>query len=137
MYERILPQMWMQLEKPIRLQIVKDFDIPRTGITEIRDQEVISDGYSVNDLSTITLEKMTSYIGSEETFPRAWEITCSKAKSIVYPANTLNPVEVFPMADEPKEEPIIIMAETEADTIEQAKVIIETKTTQHGTKKSK
>lgn len=118
MYNNVPPQLWMQLEKAIRSHLVSVFNIPRTGITEVRDDTVIADGYSVEDLKAISLAKMTEYIGSEETFPRAWEITCSKAKGEVYPPiNIPAPIQ---MADEPKEEPII-----------------ETNTKTHGTKKSK
>ena len=79
--------------------------IPRTGITEIFNEEIRQDGYCIDDLRVITLSKMTEYIGSEETFPRAWEITCSKAKSEVYPPINLPVPEVIPVADEPKELP--------------------------------
>lgn len=104
MYNNIPPQLWMHLDRKIRMRLIEVFDIKKTGITEIRDQEIISDGYSVEDLKAITLEKMTEYIGSEETFPRAWEITCSKAKGEVYPPMNL-PIEVIPMADEPVDVP--------------------------------
>lgn len=108
MYSNVPPQLWMQLDPKIRAELVSVFNIPRTGITEIRDQTLISDGYSIEDLKVITLEKMNEYIGSnEETVARAWEITCSKAKSAVYPPFAVGLVpEPIPMADEPKEETI-------------------------------
>lgn len=106
MYNNVPPQLWMQLPKDVKHHLVGIFKIPRTGVTEIRDQDVIADGYSVEDLRAITLEKMIAYIGSEETFPRAWEITCSKANSELHPPieMTLPETNVIPMADEPKEE---------------------------------
>lgn len=85
MYNNVPPQLWMQLDSKVKDHLVSVFSIPRTGLREIRDQDVVQDGYSLEDLKAITLEKMTAFIGSEETFPRAWEITCSKAKSDVYP----------------------------------------------------
>jgi hypothetical protein len=103
MYNNIPVQLWMLLDKPIRLHLVTTFEIPMTGVREIIDDRVITDGHSNEDLKAISLEKMTTYIGSEETFPRAWEITCSKAKGEVYPPINL-PTQVIPMADEPKEE---------------------------------
>ena len=109
MYNNVPPQLWMLLDKKIREHLVTVFDIKKTGPTEIRDNLIIQDGYSVEDLKAISLEKMTAYIGSEETFPRAWEITCSKAKGEVYP-----PINISPMADEPRDvEPII---ETKVET---------------------
>jgi len=105
MYNNVPPQLWMQVDKEVRNVLVEHFDIKMTGVREIRDQEIISDGYSAQDLRAITLEKMVEYIGSEETFPRAWEITCSKAKGVLYPPISMN--EPIQMADEPKEEEII------------------------------
>ena len=124
MYNNIPSQLWMLLDKPIRTHHAAVFEIPMTGVREIIDDRVISDGYSNKDLESVTIEKMTAYIGSEETFPRAWEMTCEKAKNEVYPVVA---EEVFSMADEPKEAPITIMAETEAEAIEIAKEIINTK----------
>lgn len=98
MYNNIPSQLWMLLDKPVRAHLATVFEIPMTGVREIIDDRVISDGYSNTDLQSITLEKMIAYIGSEETFPRAWEMSCAKANS------ELNP-EVVPMADEPKETP--------------------------------
>ncbi len=85
MSDRIVPQQWMLQPRDIRLHLAKVFDIPRTGISEIRDQDVISDGHTIENLSAITLEKMCAYVGSEETFGRAWELTCAKAHSELHP----------------------------------------------------
>jgi len=106
MFNNVPPQLWMQLDAAIRAELVSTFSIKKTGITEIRDQTLISDGYSVEDLKAITLEKMNEYIGSnEESFSRAWEITCSKAKSIVYPPIAMEvPPTPIPLPDEPKPE---------------------------------
>lgn len=59
--------------------------IPRSGVSEVRDQTVISDGHTYEDLLAITHERMNEYIGSEETFARAWEITVAKAYSELHP----------------------------------------------------
>ena len=59
--------------------------IPRNGVSEVRDQEAISDGHSYDDLLKVSKERMIEYIGSEETFGRAWEITCSKAHTDLHP----------------------------------------------------
>lgn len=59
--------------------------IPRSGVSEIRDQEVVSDGHTYEDLLVITLDLMNRYIGSEETFARAWEVTIAKAFSELHP----------------------------------------------------
>jgi hypothetical protein len=85
MQDRLTPQQFMQQSKDIRLYLGQMWKIPRSGISEIRDQEVLSDGHTYDDLKKITQELMCEYIGSEETFGRAWEITCSKAHSELFP----------------------------------------------------
>jgi len=83
--EKIYPQVWINLPKETKEVLIKAFDIPRTGITEIVDQRVVNDGYSEADLSAISLEKMIAYIGSTETFHRAWELTLAKVHSELHP----------------------------------------------------
>lgn len=83
--ERILPGQFMHLSREIREYLGHMWKIPQSGISEVRDQTVISDGHTYDDLATITHEKMTEYIGSEETFARAWEITVAKAYSELHP----------------------------------------------------
>jgi patatin-like phospholipase/acyl hydrolase len=85
MQTNIYPQQWLHLSKEVRLHLMKVFGIIRTGITEIRDQEVISDGFTADDLKAITLEKMCEYIGSQETFLRAWEVTLAKIHAELNP----------------------------------------------------
>ncbi len=79
------PQLWMQLEKEIRIHLAEVFQLQRTGPTEVRDNVAISDGFSVEDLKGITVEKMNAYIGSEETLARGWELSCSKARYELHP----------------------------------------------------
>ena len=75
----------MHQPKEIRDYLAQMWKIPRSGIAEIRDQEIISDGHTYEDLKVITHELMTEYIGSEESFLRAWEITVAKAHSELHP----------------------------------------------------
>lgn len=78
-FERLLPQLWMVQPLDVRNHLAAHFDLHKTGVSEIRDQDVISDGYSFDDLEGITHEKMVEYVGSEESFPRLWELTVAKA----------------------------------------------------------
>lgn len=100
MYNNVPTQLWMLLDKSIKNHLVKVFDIKRTGITEIRDQVLVLDGYSNDDLKAITLEKMNEYIGSQETFPRAWELTCAKAKYEINPPIDLSALQAKPIESE-------------------------------------
>lgn len=138
----------MMLEIPFKQKLVEVFNIIKTGSSEIRDNHVVSDGYTQSDLKAITLEKMNAYIGSEESsFLRAWEVTLSKVNfelnppvgEIVASKEVPGAMEFIPVQEviEIKEAPIVIMAETEADAIKQAEVIIEAKEEKNDTKKSK
>lgn len=116
MYERITVQQWMLLPREMRDLLALEFNIQRTGITEVRDDIVVTDGRSNEDLLAITNERMNLYIGSEETFHRAWEITIAKAHATLHPPlgeiklppirNVVAPIEepvvVEPVAEEPK-----------------------------------
>lgn len=84
-HDKIVPQAFMLLPREIREHLAKVFEIPRTGVTEIRDDQVISDGRTQDDLNTITSAKMADYVGSEESFGRLWELSIAKAKHELYP----------------------------------------------------
>lgn len=86
--EKLFQQVWMHQPQDVRNHLQKVFNITRTGITEIRDQEVITDGYTNTDLETVTADKMSAYVGSptgELSFSRLWEIVLSKVKSELHP----------------------------------------------------
>jgi len=91
--ERLTTGQWMHNNKELRDHLAKVFNVPQSKATEIRDQDILSDGRSYDDLMVITKEKMCEYIGSEETFGRAWEITCAKGWSELHPpVATIQPV---------------------------------------------
>lgn len=87
MYDRIPIQLWMLLPREHRAIIADALNLPKTGVSEIRDNEVLSDGYNVEDLSNITIEKMLDFIGGseDESFHRLWELTCAKARYMANP----------------------------------------------------
>lgn len=75
----ITKDQWMLLDIQVKQKLISVFGIVKSGYSEIRDNIVVTDGYTQEDLKKITLEAMNVYIGSEETsFLRAWEITLSK-----------------------------------------------------------
>ena len=80
MYEHVLPNLWMLLSYEERNHLAKVFNMEKTGVTEVKDNQVITDGYRYEDLGAITRDKMIEYVGSEDTFPRLWELTCAKVK---------------------------------------------------------
>ncbi len=85
MFERINQLHWISLPRETRHHLVKVFGLVPNGIAEIRDQIVISDGYTNSDLERITKEKMAEYVGSTESFPRLWELTLAKVKYELHP----------------------------------------------------
>lgn len=104
MFEKIYTQIWVELSQPIRMHLAKVFDLPRTGISEIKDMTLISDGHTNKDLESITLEKMNEYIGSEELFARAWELTLAKAKYELNPPTIVVGVGELKDQEEEKED---------------------------------
>lgn len=95
-YDRIFIPLWMLVPAAERLVLARDLAVPKSGVTEIRDQEVITDGHTNEDLANITAEHMAAYVGSEDTFARLWELSVAKARSEVHPP------EPLPVSD-PKE----------------------------------
>ena len=83
MNDKIYTAMWIDLPREYRNKLTEVFSIERTGISEVRDDTLISDGYTNTDLQAITREKMAEYVGSsaEDTaFHRLWELTLAKIK---------------------------------------------------------
>jgi len=61
---------WLSLPKPTRAKIAELFGMEKSGGVEVRNgatgPQVISDGYTYRDLSTITVEKMQTILSSED-----------------------------------------------------------------------
>jgi hypothetical protein len=88
MFDRVYSHNFITLSKEVRAHLVKVFGINRTGITEIRDNTVIADGHTNEDLMVITAPAMSAYTGSsvdDTSFARLWEITISKVNHELNP----------------------------------------------------
>jgi hypothetical protein len=105
--DAILPQQWMHVPRETREKIAEDFHVGRSGVTEIRDSDVITDGRTREDLAVLTSTAMAEYVGSEDSFGRLWELTIAKAHSELHlPVGIIaGPAQVVEMK---KEEPILI-----------------------------
>lgn len=91
-FEQVHPHLWMVLPVEERAVLAEAFGLVRNGISEIRNEEVISDGYSADDLARITKQGMEEWVGApEESFSRLWELTVAKARYV------LNPPEMLPV----------------------------------------
>jgi hypothetical protein len=84
--ERIHKFQWMQVPKEVREKLIELFGLTRTSFSEIRDDVVISDGYSDDDLSLITKDKMCEITGlpCELSFSSLWEVMVVKLTNDVY-----------------------------------------------------
>ncbi len=83
--DRIYQQQWIALPKETREHLKKVFGIQATGVAEIIDQTVVSDGVTNANLQVITAERMAEYVGSTESFLRLWELTIAKVKYELHP----------------------------------------------------
>ena len=77
----------MHLDKDVRDLLVSKFDIPRTGIREIVDGTVVSDGVCNEDLKSLTEEKMSEYLNGvkHETFGHLVDLVVLKLKEELNP----------------------------------------------------
>jgi hypothetical protein len=109
-FTRLPTQLWMMVPKHEREIIAEGLSLSRTGISEIRDQEIISDGYSNDDLANVTEAVMLDWVGGsdDKNFNRLWELTVAKAHFIAHP-----PIGVITPK---KEEEEIIVIEEEVET---------------------
>lgn len=66
---------WLKLPINTRHEMARIFKIPKTGSTEVSNNEVVKDGYNIHDIeSAITIESLQYYLGSiQENFQYLWE----------------------------------------------------------------
>lgn len=70
--------MWLAVPLPIRQKIAADFNLTRSGETEVFDNKVMCDGYTDNDLMKITEEGLDErLLKTQKTLPqefmKKWE----------------------------------------------------------------
>lgn len=61
------PQQWMSYSMEERRIIADKLQLPRSSGMHIVNNTVVSDGYSIKDLSHITVEKLQEVTGSKKT----------------------------------------------------------------------
>ena len=136
MYTKVPTQLWMLLPREQRVHLTKVFHIDKTGITEIKDDQVVSDGHTHKDLEAITEDKMAEYVGSNESFPRLWELTVAKSKFELNP-----PMGLIVGQDDPDYEKKIQALKDkgyQVNILKEAETLPEIKTKKHAkTKASK
>lgn len=97
--DRIVPQQWMLVSREIREHLAVIFHLGRSGITEVHNEQVVTDGRTNEDLSSITAASMAEYTGYgadyfekphpedqiAPSFGRLWELSVAKAHSELNP----------------------------------------------------
>lgn len=116
-FDKIVPQLWMMVSPAERLVIAASFHLTKSGIVEIHDQDVITDGYKTEDLERIGIGTMAAFVGeptdTDLSFSRLWELTVSKARSIVHPPEAMSdeaPINLANMTEVSNEEMAAIKA---------------------------
>lgn len=107
MYDKIVSQQWMLAPREIREHLAEVFNVNKSGITEIVDQTVKTDGRTSEDLAVITGDAMAKYVGSVESFGRLWELSLAKAKyELNPPIAIVKPIAAVLDVATPEEEKI-------------------------------
>ena len=80
---QIYQHLYIHLDREVREKLIKVFNIQKSGVSEILDQTLISDGVTNQDLSVITSKAMSEYLGVSEELPFSflWEQVLSKISS--------------------------------------------------------
>jgi len=84
---QIYQAQYIRLDKEIREKLIKDFNIQKSQVCEIKDNTLISDGVSNEDLQVVTQETMMEYLGITEALPWGylWELTLTKIDKELHP----------------------------------------------------
>lgn len=58
---------WLKLSIPTRSLMIGQFNIPKSGFTHVQDGQILTDGYTEQDLQVVTVERLQEYLDSKET----------------------------------------------------------------------
>ena len=112
MTNQIWQHQFIHLDVPVKERLRKIFNIPKTGIVEVLNETVISDGVTNDDLKVLTEEAMSAYLGDvpHETFGHLFDLVIEKIKHeiahppIVIELSSITPIdEAIKISSEPKE----------------------------------
>ncbi len=98
---------WLRTPINTRHAIAKEFNIPKKGATEVSNNEVVKDGYFIEDIEqALNIDALQKYIGTGLTDMHVlWENLILKAegKPVVLngPASTPEPPKPPQMTQEP------------------------------------
>lgn len=67
MEPRISVEQWVGLPLETRIRLISIFNIPRSAGASIRDNEVVSDGHTYDDLKVLSTEAIQAFLKDAET----------------------------------------------------------------------
>lgn len=105
---------WLRLPIATRHKIASIFKIPKTGATEVVSNDVVKDGYNINDIeSALTKEALQNYLGTTiDNYDYLWEDTVATVEGNAVKQRDV-PVESAPFTAAIEEEPITTIEEPE------------------------
>jgi hypothetical protein len=82
---------WLSIDQSTRKELANILNIPRSGGTEVEDNRVISDGYTPQDLATVTVEKLQEVLDSkEQDFYKLLETLISRIENPIIEEKSTN-----------------------------------------------
>ncbi len=79
---------WLQLPQEVRNLFIKWFNIPRTGGAIVTGNVVQSDGYTQQDLSTVSLESLQAFLHTDDDhWDNLLQLTINNMESYVQSNN--------------------------------------------------
>lgn len=87
---------WCALTLPVRMQLAQQFGIAKTGSTHVANNQVVSDGYKVEEIeNALSIEAMQMFTGSSSKDPSELFAGCvaklTAPLDVVEPMNELVP----------------------------------------------
>ena len=70
---------WVSLPNEVRWRIRNIFNIPRSGVSDVVDFRIVSDGTTHEDIKVLTAPKMQEYLGTkEQDFHRLFDLVVAR-----------------------------------------------------------
>lgn len=74
---------WLSLTIQQRTLLILQFNIPKSGFTHVQDGQIVSDGYTDQDLQNLTLAKLQEYLHTSDiNFTELLKKTIEKLENV-------------------------------------------------------
>lgn len=102
LFSRLYAHQWMTLPRETRMELRRIFNLPQTNVVEVRDNIVLTDGVTNDDLLQLTLDKLEWFTNKKGTFAELFEKTIQLIQNPV--VVQLDSICIMPLKDEVKSE---------------------------------